>query len=383
MNKARENDHKVRIMSLNVQGLTEGKLFEVQKILAKHCEIMCLTETQQKRDKLVIEEGVKKIESMRELEDKKGGGLLILWKEKDHFRATITPTKCKDILNAEFKIESISLHITLVYFSVTNRGEDKIRNKKMRKEMEKIIGKLEDKNEMYLLLGDMNGHTGLIGQQKENENGKMIKDWMNDFGLVLLNLDEKCKGTYTWGRNDQKSVIDYALVNGHCYHLFSEMKIDEEREIFDLSDHNMITVELKLPKRRNTNFEKAKVITRTFLKTDDESLLKFSTEVDARLCGNVKCIKEVNDVITRSAKELLQAKYRKRVLPEKQVKEPPWITEEIKKKIKERRSVNRLKRNSRNAEEKELLTDMYQKKKKEVQIMVKDAITMNEKKNHR
>ena len=158
------------------------------------------------------------------------------------------------------------MHIILVYFSVTNGLEDKIRNSKMRKEAEKIIGNLEEGNEAYLILGDMNGHTGLIGQQKENENGKMIKDWMNNFGLILLNLDEKCEGTYTWRRNDQKSVIAYALVNGLCYHLCSGMNIDKDREIFDLSDHNIITVELKLPRRTNLNFKKSQVVTRTFLK---------------------------------------------------------------------------------------------------------------------
>ena len=217
----------------------------------------------------------------------------------------------------------------------------------------------------------MNGHTGLIGQQKENENGKMVKDWMNDFGLVLQIYLEEI--------NDQKSVIDYALVNGQGYRLFSGMNIDEEREIFDLSDHNMITVELKIPERRNTNYKKFKVITKTFMKTDKESLHRFSAEVDARLFyDNVENISELNDVISQSAKELLQAKYRKRVDQEKRVKEPPWITKEIKKKIKERRNINRQKRNSQDTEEKRVLSNVYQKKKKEVQKLVKEAITKNE-----
>ena len=92
-------------MLVNVQGLTELKLFELEGILQNRCEIMCLTETQQKRQKLVESEGIEKIEGMRELQDKKGGGLLFLWKQKDKFRATRTPTECKDILNVHFKLE--------------------------------------------------------------------------------------------------------------------------------------------------------------------------------------------------------------------------------------------------------------------------------------
>ena len=61
-------------------------------------------------------------------------------------------------------------------------------------------------------------------------------------------------GTYTLRRNDLRSVIDYALLNGRGHRLFSGMKIGEEREIFDLlSDHKMITLELKVPERTNTN----------------------------------------------------------------------------------------------------------------------------------
>ena len=361
-----------------MQGLTRGKLFEVEEILKNQCDVICLTETHQKTEKLEISKGIEKVECMRKLQDKKGGGLLVLWKQK--FKAIGHSTKSSDILHVEFRVKMTSFHIILVYFSVANKEEDRIRNKQMRKEVEKIVGKLEDLNQIYLVLGDMNGHTGLIGYQKENENGKMVKDWMNNFGLVLLNLDEKCTGTYTWGRNDQKSVIDYALANGHCYQLFSAMKIDEDKEIFDLSDHNMITVELKLPTRTNSSFNQSQVVTRMFFKTDDESLQKFSSEVNIRLCSNVTDIKHLNDLISQTANDILQAKYTKRVHQQKQVKEPPWITEEIRKKIKERRRINRQKRNAKDYEEEKLFKEMYEKKKREVQRMVKEAITIHEKK---
>ena len=53
----------------------------------------------------------------------------------------------------------------------------------------------------------------------------------------------------------------------------------------------MITLELKVPERTNTNYKTSKVTTKTFMKTNHESLHGFSSEVDARLiCDNVKTL---------------------------------------------------------------------------------------------
>lgn len=80
-------------------------------------------------------------------------------------------------------------------------------------------------------MGDFNGHTGLRGKQKLDENGKMILEWMDKYRMILLNEDPKCEGTYTWGRQEQKSVIDYALVTEKGYSKFHNMVIDEKKEI--------------------------------------------------------------------------------------------------------------------------------------------------------
>ena len=49
---------------------------------------------------------------------------------------------------------------------------------------------LFQKNKL-LILGDFNGHIGVLGTQKLNRNGKRV---IENFNLNLSNLDDKCNG---------------------------------------------------------------------------------------------------------------------------------------------------------------------------------------------
>ena len=106
-------------------------------------KIYCLTETQQKYDRLSISQGIAKIESHRENKDKKGGGLMILYKENKTEIEKIE-TKQKDILYAKCKIATLEIKIVLVYFSTGNSEDDKRRDEKIRKECEDIIQNCSD-----------------------------------------------------------------------------------------------------------------------------------------------------------------------------------------------------------------------------------------------
>ena len=53
------------------------------------------------------------------------------------------------------------------------------------------------------------------------------------------------------GKRRSKSVIDFILVNTLAYKLCQEMNIDEKQKKFDLSDHNLIEISLKL---NDTNY---------------------------------------------------------------------------------------------------------------------------------
>ena len=108
-------------------------------------------------------------------------------------------------------------------------------------------------DELIFILGDFNTHLGIIGDQDANYNGKIVLDMMTEDSMILLTDTEKCKTIYTRGRGDQKSAIDFILVNTLAYKLCQEMNIYEKQEKFDLSDHNLIEISLKL---NDTNYQR-------------------------------------------------------------------------------------------------------------------------------
>ena len=106
-----------------------------------------------------------------------------------------------------------------MYLSVV-KGEEERKNNQ--REIKKYINKYED--DILILLGDFNGHIGIIGEQPQNFNGKIVLDLMSECRLVLVNATEKCNNTYTWSRGEQKSAIDFILMNDKGYQKSDIMK---------------------------------------------------------------------------------------------------------------------------------------------------------------
>ena len=115
--------------------------------------------------------------------------------------------------------------------------------------MGQILEEREIQQKATIVLGDFNGHLGYLGNQEENMNDKLINKMIQEEDLILLNIYSRCKGTYTWQRGEQKSAIDQMMVNQCGYEKFEEMEVDEKREIYDLSDHCMLRLSLKIKKK--------------------------------------------------------------------------------------------------------------------------------------
>ena len=161
----------ITIHLLNIQGLTRAKQIEIEDLAKQNGVLVCLTETQQKYDKIALTKGISKVERMRDVLDKKGGGLLIAFKENSWLQVDRMKTKNADLLYAIVKACNTAVHLVLVYFSIPNKQEDKARNKELRKEIETILDRREENNEATILLGDFNGHLSILGLQWQDENG--------------------------------------------------------------------------------------------------------------------------------------------------------------------------------------------------------------------
>ena len=80
--KEKKGEEETIEIKLNVQGLTEDKWKEMLEETGDD-SIMCLKENTKKVDDIKIVKDVKIIQTMREMQDRKGGGLLIMCKEKN------------------------------------------------------------------------------------------------------------------------------------------------------------------------------------------------------------------------------------------------------------------------------------------------------------
>ena len=147
------------------------------------------------------------INKMRDKEDKKGGGISLIYNKENNVVVNQIETNNSDILaiNIENKNnKNMKLIIITIYMSVLNKQEDKKRNQNIQNETEKILIKYSENK--ILLIGDFNGHIKELGKQKEDYNGKILKSIIDRHNLELLNLNKNCEGEITHGKETNKKV---------------------------------------------------------------------------------------------------------------------------------------------------------------------------------
>ena len=111
-------------------------------------------------------------------------------------------------------------------------------------------------------------------------NGEIINKMLQEEDMIILNIDNRCKGTYTWQKVQQKSAIDLIMVNQCRYEIFEEIEINEKREAYDLSDHCMVKLSLKMKE----NKEK---------KEKEETKEKYRLSQDRMNNYSIKKVKEI------------------------------------------------------------------------------------------
>ena len=225
------------------------------------------TETHRRDNGVRMGENIKCIHKTREIQDKKGGGLMMLWQSKLDMVCSEIYSTFSDILITKSSIGNFTFFTILVYMSVT----DFKLNQNMSKEIIKTIDSLEDEN--ILLLGDFNAHIDLIGYQKLNKNGEQLLNILDRCNLIMMNLeDNKTVGAVTWERETQKSTIDYVLVDFSMYDRIKSMVMDDTHEILKISDHNLICINIEVVKKKKCISQEYEVY--EYLKISDNRIEK-------------------------------------------------------------------------------------------------------------
>lgn len=196
MGREETNINRYVIKCINVQGLTNQKYSEIYEEIEEGV-IMCLTETQKKFNNIRIGEHLEIVESMREMEDKKGGGLMILYEEREYLSIEKKENGHRDCLEVRGNFGGEVVNLTVVYLRTGSGREELEKNREILHMMRERVEEAEERGEGYIVVGDFNCHLGYLGYQEENENGKNVNRMIEESGLLLLNIDEKCEGAYT------------------------------------------------------------------------------------------------------------------------------------------------------------------------------------------
>ena len=120
------------------------------------------------------------------------------------------------------------------------------------------------------------------------------------------------------------------------------MDIDEQQEQFDLTDHNLIEISLKLNYMHPNYDRRGRWEEKIYYKLDEKSLDKYITQMEKDLNthnANIS-IEEFNKILERAADKTLMSKYKRRLLKNNQRKsEAPWVNDEIRNEIKKRKKI--------------------------------------------
>jgi exonuclease III len=75
---------------------------------------------------------------------------------------------------------------TIVYMKIEGGTDFRRINVSILEELSCIEAKYQ--NDCWLLMGDFNAHIGLLGEEV-NVNGRLVREWIVDGGLILKNLE--------------------------------------------------------------------------------------------------------------------------------------------------------------------------------------------------
>ena len=171
------------------------------------------------------------------------------------------------------------------------------------------------------------------------------------------------------------------FLNRRLYEACGEMRIDEEKDIIDSSDHCLISLDIKTRENGKNKFRKKRWKTGTYYRKDKDAMKEFGDEVERR--WGEKRIEGVEEMVTdmkEAAEKCLKKDFKRRIGDDGggKIVVRRWMTDEIMEGMKKRRRINRERRNCKDEMKKKELNKAYEEQKWKVKGMVKRAVEEDE-----
>merc|ERR1711909_174601 len=340
----------------------------------EHTCIFRLTET--KVESLDFDpKGVKLFTKHRNKEEKKGGGLIIGFKEDKEVKLEEIKIDDNDILALEGVVRGDKTRIILSYFdsSKNKSGDEYERNRAMQSKIEELMN--VEPGVALIILGDINGRlTKLEPNIVTDANGKMLEGWATDRDMFHLNLTEECTGKYTFQSMNGRSAIDHILVNERLFENYLGMYIDEDKIQLDISDHCVVRAWFKVNPRENKNWKNKGYKEISWIAKEEDRMIDFERSFIPKIGRHIsfkRCmgkIKQSMEQTMRRKKKIKQGRRGKETILAAE-----WVDQELIDEIKLRVKYNRQWRYARKRgdpeEEIKLCELRYKEQKKKTLIM--------------
>jgi exonuclease III len=230
----------LRFAVLNLNGARTRKkwaLVEVEILKEHRVDILLVSETRlMNREKPPRMQGFRWVGNNREgpSGESASGGVGIL--AASHLNLEQTG-EGEDWIAAEIRVGAESWMVISVYCTHSSVSKNKTQ---LRTISDFIENKCNGKG--LIIGGDFNAHTHLFANCNDSR-GRLLLEFAENAGLVILNSTDKCKGRYTRG----SATIDYILCNDKVLQACQSMNIDEQREVTRISDHNLLSMTCLTP----------------------------------------------------------------------------------------------------------------------------------------
>ena len=256
---------------LNIQGVSEQGIEDLKRIVhLQDVQMLCLVETHvRKEDKDGISiPGFDSHQSLREGNEKKGGGLAILTRKggivfsrhQPSVKALELGYVTKERLWVTYSSQQDKTAVCCMYLACANKDNSHVAwNKGILKVVGEEIFHLRGKGYRIILQGDMNSWVGSDlskggipgNKRKTTGNGEAFKDFLKASNLVHLNGACRVPGDWNtrvsqglWTRhgpdNSSSSVLDYSVISGEHFESVVDMVVDEHGKLGGDSDHNLV-----------------------------------------------------------------------------------------------------------------------------------------------
>ena len=352
-NLCNTNSIDINIACINIRDLNIVKFDALSKEMDDNdIDIVCVTQTTLRgnlnRDGTIYNMiGKGRCRMVR-----RGGGVGVLTRNKSKViceEIDLSENEfCEDLLAIKCQVaceKNIETFFLIVCYMTVEGINAHCENKAKYSALSKFINnKLRD--ERVVIAGDMNGHTGILGE-RINSNGQKLLDFADENSFEILNHTLSESRGVTWFNDKYESAIDYILVNESARNRVVEMSIDEEG-IFDINtDHNVMVLKYKILNSKY-NFQNKQSIQhqgdRWLFKDVDWNAFQVDLqELDMLYTNNID---NINENITKKVKDVAKIHIRKSKRGSRN-KKKSWWNRYINEAKQERKLKNRRQRKLR------------------------------------